>query len=169
MKEACWVAVKSVFFQTPWPWPSKVRVMWLRLFGARAGKRVVIRSNVNISFPWRVSLGDDVWLGEDVGILSLAPVTIENSVCVSQRAYLCTGSHDFRSPKFDLVTKPIVLRAGAWVAAQSFIGPGVEVGQGTVVSAGSVVMRSVGEACMVSGNPAVERAQRAKSDELPPK
>ena len=137
--------------------------MWLRLFGARAGKRVVIRSNVNISFPWRLSLGDDVWLGEDVGILSLAPVTIENSVCVSQRAYLCTGSHDFRSPRFDLVTKPIVLRAGAWVAAQSFIGPGVEVGQGTVVGAGSVVMRSVGAACMVSGNPAVERERRSKA------
>lgn len=88
-------------------------------------------------------------------ILSLAPVTIGSHVCVSQRSFLCTGSHDHRKETFDLIVRGITLGSGSWVAAQSFIGPGVEVGSGSVVSAGSVVMSSVPAHTLVRGNPAV--------------
>jgi len=71
------------------------------------------------------------------------------------RAFLCTGTHNFYLPTFDLQFKPITLRSGSWVAAQSFIGPGVEVGNGSVVSAGSVVMENVPAHSLVRGNPAV--------------
>jgi putative colanic acid biosynthesis acetyltransferase WcaF len=90
-----------------------------------------------------LSIGDHVWIGEDVGILSLAQVTIESNVCISQRAYLCSGSHDFRREDFKLKVAPITLRTGSWVAAVAFIGPGVEVGAGSVVAAGSVVFKDV--------------------------
>ncbi len=73
------------------PWPAGLRVELLRTFGATVGRGVVIRENVNISFPWRLTVGDYVWIGEDVGILSLAQVTVGSNVCISQRAYLCTG------------------------------------------------------------------------------
>ena len=114
----------------------------------------MIRANVNISFPWHLSIGDHVWIGEDVGILSLAPVTIESNVCISQRAYLCTGSHDFRREDFKLKVAPITVRTGSWVAAVAFVGPGVEVGTGAVVSAGSVVFEAVPPNTLVQGNPA---------------
>jgi putative colanic acid biosynthesis acetyltransferase WcaF len=153
-KEALWVVVKCLFFQTAWPWPSALRGSLLRVFGARVGERVVVRGNVNITYPWRLTLGDDVWLGEEVMILSLAPVVIESSVCVSQRAFLCTGSHDFRSPGFDLVTKGITVRTGSWIAAQVFVGPGVEIGEGSMVCAGSVVSEAVPPRTIVRGNPA---------------
>ena len=154
-KEALWIAAKWLFFDTIVPWPSALRVALLRVFGARVGARVVIRAKVNISFPWRLSLGDDVWLGEETLILSLAPVTIESSVCISQRAFLCAGSHRFTAPKFDLVTKPIVVRRGSWIAAQAFIGAGVEIGEGSAVSAGSIVIENVPPGSLVRGNPAV--------------
>jgi putative colanic acid biosynthesis acetyltransferase WcaF len=154
-KEALWIAVKCVFFQNPVPWPSGVRVALLRMLGAKIGRRVVIRSNVNVTYPWRLTIGDDVWLGEEVLILSLAPVAIESSVCISQRAFLCTGSHDFRSQGFDLVTKGITVRSGSWVAAQAFVGPGVEIGEGSMISAGSVVTENVPQRVIVRGNPAV--------------
>ena len=155
MKEAAWHGVKYVFFQTAWPWPSSLRVFFLRLFSAKIGTGVVIRSQVNITFPWRLTCGDHVWIGEEVLILSLAPVTIGSNVCISQRAFLCTGSHDFRSATFDLKTKPITLRDGCWIAAQAFIAPGVEVGEGSVVSAGSVLLENVLPRSVVRGNPAV--------------
>jgi putative colanic acid biosynthesis acetyltransferase WcaF len=154
LKELAWVFVKCVFFQTPLPWPSALRVLFLRAFGAKIGSGVVIRANVNITFPWRLSMGDHVWLGEEVTMLTLAPVAIESNVCVSQRAYLCTGSHDFRSNAFDLQTKSITVRSGSWVAAAAFIGPGVEIGSGSVVSAGSVLMESIPPRSFVRGNPA---------------
>ncbi len=144
-KEALWTLTRWFFFHTFLPWPSELRVALLRAFGARIGSHVVIRENVNISMPWRLTIGDHVWIGEDVGILSLAQVTIGSNVCISQRAYLCTGSHDFRRDDFKLITKPITLRDGCWIAAMALIGPGVTVGSGAVVSAGAVVMRDAGE------------------------
>jgi len=153
-KEALWVLTRCMFFQTPLPWPSALRVTLLKLFGASVGIGVTIRANVNISFPWRVTVGDYVWIGEDVGILSLAQVTIGSNVCISQRAYLCTGSHDYRREDFKLITRPIAIDDGAWVAASAFIGPGVEVGAGAVVSAGAVVMTDVPVNVLIRGNPA---------------
>ena len=153
-REALWKAVSCLFFQNAMPWPSELRVALLRAFGAKIGSGVVIRENVNISFPWRLIIGDHVWIGEDVGILSLAQVTIESNVCISQRAYLCTGSHDFRSETFDLVTRPITIRSGSWIAAGAIILPGVEVGPNSVVSAGSVVNCDVAASTTVRGNPA---------------
>jgi putative colanic acid biosynthesis acetyltransferase WcaF len=150
-KEALWVLTRCLFFQNPLPWPSGLRVAWLRAFGASVGDGVVIRENVNISFPWRLSIGDHVWIGEDVGILSLAQVTIESNVCISQRAYLCSGSHDFRREDFKLKVAPITLRTGSWVAAVAFIGPGVEIGAGAVVAAGSVVFKDVAPGAVVRG------------------
>ena len=153
-KEKLWVVVKCLFFQTPWPWPSVLRVALLRAFGARIGKGVVIRSQVNITFPWRLSVGDHVWFGEEVVILSLAPVTIESHVCLSQRAFLCTGSHDFGSQMFELIVKPITVRERSWIAAQVFVAPGVEIGPRSMVAAGSVVTTNVAADSLAAGNPA---------------
>jgi putative colanic acid biosynthesis acetyltransferase WcaF len=150
LKEAAWWGVRALFFQTPLPWPSALRVALLRLFGAG----VVIRSQVNITFPWRFSAGDHVWIGEEVLVLSLAQVTIESNCCVSQRAFLCTGSHDFSSPAFSLRTSAITIREGSWVAATAFIAPGVTVGPGSMVAAGSVVLADVEPGVIVGGNPA---------------
>lgn len=154
LKEILWVAIKCLFFLPPWPMPSAVRVFWLRRFGAKIGNGVVIRSKVNLTFPWRLTVGDHVWLGEDVMILNLAPVTIESNVCVSQRAFLCTGSHDYRRDDFALIVRPIVLRSGCWVAAQAFVGPGVEIGSGAVLAAGSVTFKDIPADSLAQGNPA---------------
>jgi putative colanic acid biosynthesis acetyltransferase WcaF len=152
--EAAWWTVRAIFFQTPLPWPSALRVGLLRLFGARIGQGVVIRSQVNITFPWRFSAGDHVWIGDEVLILSLASVTIESNCCISQRAFLCTGSHDFSSSAFTLKTRPITIHEGSWVAAAAFIAPGVRVGPGSMVAAGSVVLADVPPRSIVRGNPA---------------
>jgi len=153
--EAVWMVVKCLFFLNPAPWPAGFRVALLRAFGAQVGRGVVVRAQVNITFPWRLRVGDDVWIGEEALILSLAQVTLESNVCISQRAFLCTGSHDFRAPKFDLITKPITVRGGSWVAAQAFVAPGVEIGAGSMVTAGSVVLENVPPKSLVRGNPAV--------------
>ena len=154
-KEALWVAVKCAFFQTSWPWPSALRVALLRAFGATIGQDVTIRAQVNVTFPWRLTVGDHVWFGEEVVVLSLAPVTIESHVCLSQKAFLCTGSHEFRSEMFELIVKPITVRERSWVAAQVFIAPGVEIGPGSMVAAGSIVLENVPPKSLVRGNPAV--------------
>ncbi len=156
-KEAAWLGARSLLFASWLPFPSRLKVAALRMFGARIGNRVVIRSRVNITFPWRLEVGDDVWIGDEVLILSLAPVRIGSNVCLSQRAFLCTGSHDFRKASFDLVTKPITIEDSCWVAAQVFVGPGVTIKAGTGCAAGTVVVKDAGPRTMVFGNPAQMR------------
>ena len=143
-KEVLWWVARSVCFAPWFPVPSALKVAVLRLFGARVGKGVVIRSRVNITFPWKLAIGDHVWLGDEVLILSLERVRIGSNVCVSQRAFLCTGSHDFDKDTFDLIVNPIEIGDGCWVGAQAFVGPGAVLPAGTRVKAGEVVgkMRS---------------------------
>ena len=156
-KEALWLVVSMVFFRSWIPWPSSLRTRFLVSFGAKIGSGVRIHTGVNISFPWRLEIGDHVWLGEDVRILSLAWVKIGSNVCISQQAYLCTGSHDHRKETFDLITAPICIEQGSWIASRAFIGAGVTVGAGSIVGAGAVVIRDVPSGMAAYGNPVVLR------------
>jgi putative colanic acid biosynthesis acetyltransferase WcaF len=152
--EALWLIAKGLFFSHGWPVPSAVKVALLRAFGASVGQGVVIRSHVNITFPWRFSCGDHVWIGDEVMILSLAEVRLGSHVCLSQRAFLCTGSHDHTKATFDLITRPIEVREGCWVGAQAFVGPGVTLQENTVCAAGAIVVRDAGPNELIGGNPA---------------
>jgi len=140
--ELLWMITKWLFFRGHFPLPSALRCLLLRLFGARVGKGLVMRSGVNITYPWRLKIGDHCWIGEDVTILSLAPVTIGDHCCISQRAFLCTGSHDFAKETFDLITEPIKIDSHSWIAANAFIGPGTSIPQNTLIKAGAIVKQT---------------------------
>lgn len=153
-KEALWWVVRSLIFACWFPVPSRFKVFALRRFGATVGEGVVIRSRVNISMPWRVSIGDHVWIGDEVFLLSLDRIEIGANTCISQRAFLCTGSHDFSKETFDLDTRPIAIGESCWVGAQSFVGPGVVMGDASRCLAGSVVVKNVPPGATVGGVPA---------------
>jgi len=157
LRELLWWVVRSLLFAPWFPVPSTLKVTALRLFGAKVGRGVVIRSRVNITFPWRLSIADHVWIGEEVQILSLASVSIASHVCISQRAFLCTGSHKFRSENFDLLTKPISVGEGSWIAANVFVGPGVTLAPGTMCAAGAMVFKNSKPGDVLIGNPAVPK------------
>jgi len=161
-KEALWWVVRSLVFAPAFPVPSLLKVSVLRAFGAKVGHGVVIRGRVNITFPWRIEIGDHVWIGDEVMILSLAPVSIGANVCISQRAFLCTGSHDFGKETFDLVTAPIAIGESCWIGAQAFVGPGVTFEAGSRCLAGAVVVaKAVRSGVTVAGVPAKELTRHA--------
>jgi putative colanic acid biosynthesis acetyltransferase WcaF len=158
--EALWLVVQSLFV-TSWLPGSWHRTALLRAFGARIGKGVVVKPGVRVKFPWRLQVGDDSWIGENVWIDNLAEVSIGSNSCISQGAYLCTGSHDWASRTFDLVTKEIRIADGAWVSAKSVVGPGVVIGEGAVLGLSSVATRSIEDWSIYRGNPAVFVKRRA--------
>ena len=160
LKEAIWLLVSRLLFQFCPVSLSALKCMVLRWFGAAVGQGVVIKPNVKISFPWKLSLGDHVWLGEECWLLNLAPIAIASHVCLSQRAFLCTGNHDYKSPTFDLITKPIRVEPGAWIGAGGFVGPGVSVGSHAVLTAGSVAAKDLEPYGIYQGNPAVQVKRR---------
>jgi putative colanic acid biosynthesis acetyltransferase WcaF len=139
------------------------RATLLRLFGARIGQEAIFKPGVRVKFPWRLSVGDHCWIGEDVWIDNLAAVSLGNHVCVSQGAYFCTGSHDWGKQSFDLIVKPISVGSHAWVGAKSLVAPGVCVGEGAVLGLGSVATRSLEPWTIYAGNPAVWVRMRPRS------
>jgi putative colanic acid biosynthesis acetyltransferase WcaF len=140
--EALWLICGGLFVSSGLP-GSLLRVLILRAFGAHISTGVVIKPHVRVKFPWRLSIGAYSWVGEDVWIDNLAQVSIGGQCCVSQAAYLCTGSHDWSKRTFDLMTKPIVIEDGAWICAKATVGPGVRVGEGAVLELGSVATRDL--------------------------
>lgn len=151
--EAVWYLVKVSFFLSALPWPSPLKCVLLRLFGAKIGKGVYIKPRVNVHFPWKLQLGDFTWLGEEVWILNFEPVSIGSHCCISQRAFLCGGSHDYRSIDMRYRNAPIVIEDGAWIGAQVFVGPGVRVGKAAVATACSVVTSDLPHGMICSGSP----------------
>lgn len=136
-KEILWIAISGVLFAS-WLPGSRWRCFLLRVFGAKVGEGVVIKSHVNIKFPWKLCIADHVWIGERVWIDNLADVSIKSNTCISQSAYLCTGSHDWADMKFGLIAKPIAIGSGCWIGANTTIAPGTEMEEGSVVSIGAI-------------------------------
>ncbi len=149
-----WYFINIIFFKSSlFPFNS-LKLFLLRLFGCSLGKGVVIKPNVNIKYPWKLSLGNYVWIGEQVWIDNLDNVTIGNNVCISQGAILICGSHDYKKPSFDLITKEIILNDGVWVGTKSIILPGVVAESHAILSAGSVMSKNLENYTIYRGNPA---------------
>lgn len=164
VKEMLWYLAKMLLFLTAFPFPSRLKVSVLRLFGARVGHGVVLKPRVNIHFPWKLVIGDYVWIGEEAFILNFERCTIASNACVSQRAFLCGGNHDFRKPDMPYRNGPIILHEGSWVGAGAFVGPGVEIGADSIITAGSILTGSVERNGIYKGNPATLIGMRWKND-----
>ncbi len=136
------------------------RVVVLRAFGARIATGTRCYPDVRIWAPWNLTMEPESSLGPGVECYSVGQVVLRTGATVSQRAFLCTASHDPHDRAFALVVGPIEIGPGAWVAAEAFIGPGVTVGQNALAAARAVVVRSVPANAIVAGNPARVVGQR---------
>lgn len=159
-KVVLWFLVNSLFLNTYLPIPVAIKVAILRLFGAKLGKRVMIKPAVNIKYPWLLRTGDYVWIGEQVWIDNLSEVTIGSNVCLSQGAMLLTGNHDYRRSTFDLTTRPILIDDGVWIGAKTVVCAGVHCGSHAVLTVNSVATHSLKPYGIYQGNPAVWVRQR---------
>lgn len=157
--ELLWIVIQAMFVSSFLPF-NQIRVLALRAFGAKIGTDVVIKPGVRVKFPWKLDVGDYTWIGENVWIDNLDEVRIGAHCCISQGAYLCTGSHDWSIESFDLIAKPIILKEGSWLGAFSKVAPGVVIGEGAVLSMGSVATKDLAPWYIYSGNPADKYRER---------
>lgn len=160
LKELFWRILQQFFFHAEWFKGYALKRHMLKSLGAELDADVVFKPKAKVTFPWKLSVGKNSWIGEEVWLLNLDRITIGSNVCISQRAFLCTGSHDWSKESFDLITKPIVIKDGVWICADVFIGPGVTVGENAVVTAGSVVGKDLPANMICSGDPCVAVKKR---------
>lgn len=149
-----WWMVQDTIFR----WSPQFMYGWrcflLRLFGAKIGQNVLVRPTVRVTYPWKIRIGDYSWIGDDVVLYSLGEIEIGAHTVVSQKSYLCTGSHDFTKQTFEIYALPVKIGSQVWLATDVFVAPGVQIGDGVVVGARSTVFHDLPAGMVCYGNPA---------------
>jgi putative colanic acid biosynthesis acetyltransferase WcaF len=164
LRRFVWNSVHALLFR-PSPRPCHAwRSSLLRLFGAKLGQGCHVYPGVKVWAPWNLRLGNFVGVADGVTLYCMDRIEIGDYAVISQGAHLCGGTHDYNSGNFQLVIKPIVIGARAWICAEAFVHPGVTVPEGAVVGARAVVTRSLAKPWAVyAGNPAVQVANRVSA------
>ncbi|GAA3656756.1 putative colanic acid biosynthesis acetyltransferase [Flavivirga jejuensis] len=149
-----WWLVQSTLFA----WSPQFLYGWrrflLRCFGAKIGKGVIIRPSVKMTYPWKVSIGDYSWIGDEVVLYSLGEIEIGTNTVISQRSYICTGSHNYSKKEFPIYAKKITIEDECWLATDVFVAPGLLIKKGTVVGARSSVFKDLNAFSVYAGSPA---------------
>lgn len=164
IKISIWYFFNLLILKNPFLPFSTLKVMVLKLFGASIGESVLIKQSISVKYPWKLSVGDNVWIGEDVWIDNLDNVIIENNVCLSQGAMLLCGNHNFKKSTFDLITGKIHLEEGVWIGAKSIVCGGVTCQSHSVLSVNSVASVNLSTYTIYRGNPAKEVYKRTVSE-----
>ena len=151
-----WNFYAAFFFRTmPTRYLNWVRVLGLRMFGAKLGRKgVSIHRTVRVWAPWNLVMEDYTLIDRNCRVYNPGVITLKRESVISENVFLCTASHNVHSRRHELITKPILLKGKNWVAADSILLPGVTLGEGSVVGAGAVVAVSVPDWKIVAGNPA---------------
>jgi putative colanic acid biosynthesis acetyltransferase WcaF len=149
-----WWIVQSLFFNTSPQFLYGWRRFLLRSFGAKIGKGVILRPTMKIQFPWKVTIGDYSWIGDNVNLYSLGEIEIGVNVVISQSCYICTGSHDYLDEAFRIYAEKITIKDECWLATDVYVAPGITIGKGTVVGARSSVFKDLPAGKICIGSPA---------------
>jgi putative colanic acid biosynthesis acetyltransferase WcaF len=132
----------------------------LSIFGAKIGRGVHIYSSAYIYLPWMLEIDSFSCIGEWAIVYNLGPIKIGSKATISHGAHLCSGTHIYEDQLLPLIRTKVSIGSEAWICTQAYIGPGVSVGEGSVVGARSVVVKNVRPRIVVAGNPAVFLKER---------
>lgn len=154
-----WSAVELVFVTNPWQVSSRLRNLVLRAFGAKIGSGVIFRPRTRVKFPWKLSIGENSWIGEGVWIHNQDQVTIGSNAVISQETFLTTGSHAHRTD-MGLITKPIIVGDGAWVTSRCIVLGGSDIGKNCLIAPGTVVSGTLAPGKKYASPPAVVLGDR---------
>lgn len=144
---------------------NTVRLAAMRAWGATIGRDVAVHHGAQVRAARRLVIDDDVFIAEGVVLDARGGISIGASTSINSGVQIWTAQHDWRAPDFAYVAAPVRIGHHAWISARAILLPGVTVGDGAVVAAGSVVTRDVEPWTLVGGNPARHLRDRPVVDE----
>lgn len=160
VKQSLWFFINAFLVRSSWNPFMGIKIFLLRLFGAKIGEGLVIKNNVTIKFPWKLTIGNNVWLGENCWLDNLDNIIIGNNVCISQGALLITGNHDYTKENFPYRNAPIVVEDGVWVGAKVIVAPGIRLRSHSIITLGTVCTKDTEPFGIYQGNPAIKIKER---------
>jgi maltose O-acetyltransferase len=135
---------------------QRLRADALRLQFASCGSNVSLQWPVVINGADHLSVGDDVSINAFVHIWAQGGVTIGDSTLIASHVAITSLTHGTDSARYSdsLVSKPVEIGRNVWIGAHAVVLPGVRIGDGAIIGAGSVVTRDVPPGDVVAGVPA---------------
>jgi acetyltransferase-like isoleucine patch superfamily enzyme len=139
---------------------DRVRIAWLRLFGAKIGAQTVIMAGTRVHGPKQLTIGDNCSIGMRCLLDARGKLTIDDAVVLSNDVQTVAGHHVVNSDNFSRFLSPIHIEHHVWVASRAMVLTGVQIGAGAVVGACSMVRDDVVPMAFVAGVPAKQRGVR---------
>jgi len=109
-----------------------------------------------------IKIGDNSVINRHVYLDGRIGITIKDNVSISPEVYIVSMEHDYNDPNFKTTGKSVLIEDHVWIGVRAMILPGVTIGEGAVVGAGSVVTRSVEPYQVVAGVPARRIGERLR-------
>lgn len=134
--------------------PYSIRHFYLRKFcGIKIGADSSVAMGCFITGE-NITIGSNTVINRYTYLDGRAGIEIGDNVNISHYTLVQTLTHDPQNPDFICLIKPVVIESDSWIGARAIILPGVRIGRGAVVGAGSVVTKDVPSYSIVAGNPA---------------
>jgi maltose O-acetyltransferase len=137
-------------------------VYFVRALRNSCARPVSLHRHLKLFCVGGVSIGRGTTINRRVTLDGRGGLSIGSNVSVSEGVKLLTATHDLQSPLFALQLRPVRVADWVWIGADALVLPGVTVGEGAVIGAGSVVTRDVAPYTVVAGNPATARGSRQR-------
>lgn len=165
IKDALWRIVEDTIFRHSFKCISCWRVMLLKLFGAKIGKRCYISNRAIFVKPWNLVMGNHSSIDDYVFIQNAADITFGNYVSVAKYVKFVTDGHDLTARTFKWIGSPIKIENGVFIGLGSYISKNVKIGQMAAIGANSFVLKDIPENTIAWGNPAMAHKQRLPEEE----
>ncbi len=143
--------------------PSQcVRKLILRIMRMKIGRNCAIYGKFEIRNPWKITIGNNTSVGHRATLDGRGTLTIGSNVNISSEVMIWTWQHNYDSPSFEIVSKPVIIEDYAWISARVIILPGVKIAKGSVIAAGAVVTKDTEPFTVYGGVPAKKIKDRSK-------
>jgi len=138
--------------------PHPIRNLFFKLRLGKLGKGVLIDYKVYMRYLNNIEIGNGVAINRGCEFYTSMglgkKIVLGENVVISPNSKFYGAAHDHRKPEMPDIAGDIIIGDGCWICADCTLLPGVEVGRGSVVAAGSVVVNDIPEYSVAAGNPA---------------
>jgi acetyltransferase-like isoleucine patch superfamily enzyme len=143
------------------------RKFFYRMAGVKIGKGSTIHMNARIYDPRHIIIGQDTLIGEKATLdgrkqlpNSKGGLEIGSHVDIASEVMIWTSEHDINDPDMKTIEEKVVIKDYVFIGPRSIILPGVTVGKGAVIAAGSIVTKDVPSMAIMAGIPAKKISDR---------
>lgn len=163
----------NIFYMLMELLPSFARNLIFKLVFKKIGRNCLLDYKTYFRYPSRISLGDNVTINRDCALYASymvegVEIRIGNNVALSPHVRIYAATHDYTDLSLPDTAASVIIEDYAWIGGGAIILPGVTIGEGAVIGAGSIVSRSVPPYSVAIGNPARVIKERAVSRDRPP-